>query len=85
MSIESVLNSALRETENLYKIETYSDESAKSISEFVTSHGCKCAVLGWAVVTNFAFNNTQCLELLPLISTITEDVSDEDKQFFVHC
>lgn len=85
MSMESVLNSALRETANLFKIETYSDDCSEKIREFIVERNHKCAVLGWAVITDFPFADEDCLPLLQFISTITEDVSEEDKQFFVHC
>jgi hypothetical protein len=67
---------------DIYKIETYSDMSAANIASFITRVGGRCIVQGWAVITDFTFSSSACTQLLPLISSISEDVSDADRYYW---
>lgn len=67
---------------NVYKIETYSKECAQQVSEYITQHQGDCLIHGWAIITDYPFSSQQSLELLPLISSIADNMSEYDLHRF---
>ena len=63
---------------DIYKIETYSDSCASKIANYINNNGGDCVVQGWSVITDYLFNSEQSLHLLPIISCISDDVSEHD-------
>ncbi|MDG3086238.1 hypothetical protein P7F88_09030 [Vibrio hannami] len=66
----------------VYKIETYSKECAQEISSFIAEREGDCLVHGWAIITDYCFSSQQSLDLLPLISSITDNMSEYDLHRF---
>ncbi|WED22313.1 hypothetical protein L3Q72_02605 [Vibrio sp. JC009] len=69
---------------DIYKIETYSDSCANEVSDFIVNMGGQCVVQGWAVITDYTFNSPACTQLLSVISSISDNVSDTDMQHWVN-
>ncbi|GLO60003.1 hypothetical protein MACH09_05110 [Vibrio sp. MACH09] len=63
---------------NLYKIESYCETSVKRIEECIRNSGGQCVVRGWAIITNYVFDDQQSSQILHLISKITDELSDDD-------
>ncbi|WED22886.1 hypothetical protein L3Q72_05695 [Vibrio sp. JC009] len=62
----------------VYKIETYSDECAAQIANYIEKNNGYCSIQGWAIITDYCFRSPKSLELLPFISTITAELSESD-------
>lgn len=62
----------------IYKIETYNEVNAAKIASYITQAGGRCIVQGWAVITDYSFNAASSLQLLPLISYISQNISEAD-------
>ncbi len=63
---------------NIYKIETYSEESVNQLESFIRECGGNCIVRGWAVISDYIFNDVQADEALHLVSRITDLLTDDD-------
>lgn len=64
--------------DNLYKIESYSDEAVNTIADFIRSKGGRCCIAGYAVITNHPFHEREAWRLLPLVGKVTDSLSDWD-------
>ncbi|HDZ9126384.1 TPA: hypothetical protein RUY84_002834 [Vibrio cholerae] len=66
----------------LYKIESYSDEAARQIGGFITEHGGRCVVAGFAVITDHLFQHCDAFQVLPLVARTSDQLSEWDYQQF---
>ncbi|WED23727.1 hypothetical protein L3Q72_21050 [Vibrio sp. JC009] len=62
----------------VYKIETHSKECARQISDYILERDGCCLVHGWAIITDYSFTSQKSLDLMPLISSITDEMSEYD-------
>ncbi|EEY99549.1 hypothetical protein VOA_000898 [Vibrio sp. RC586] len=64
--------------DNLYKIESYSDEAVNTIASFIRSRGGHCYIAGFAVITNHPFQEREAWRLLPLVGKVTDSLTAWD-------
>jgi hypothetical protein len=63
---------------NIYKIETYCESSNQQLADFIAKSGGKCIVRGWAVITDYVFNEAETKKAIHLVARITDSLTDDD-------
>ncbi len=63
---------------NIYKIETYCEDSVNQLADFIRQSGGSCIVRGWAIISDHIFNEAQTDKVLHLISHVTDLLTDDD-------
>ncbi len=63
---------------NIYKIESYCENSVNQLADFIRKSGGNCIVRGWAVISDHIFNETQTGKVLHLVSHVTDLLTDDD-------
>jgi len=69
---------------NIYKIETYCEESKTQLAEFITQFGGQYIIRGLAIITDHVFNESQTKQAIHLVARITDNLTDDDLYSWEH-